>query len=65
MKINGDDFSEDGFTVEDSAQVCHALASLGIGMIEVSGGGIGREDKWWTNLHYVWGELRTMNLGRL
>jgi hypothetical protein len=25
---------------------------------------IGRE-KWWTNLHYVWGELRTMNLGRL
>jgi len=26
---------------------------------------IGREDKWWTNLHYVWGELRTMNLGRL
>ncbi len=46
MKINGDDFSEDGFTVEDSAQVCHALASLGIGMIEVSGGGIGREDKY-------------------
>jgi hypothetical protein len=25
---------------------------------------IGRE-KWWTNLHYAWGELRTMNLGRL
>jgi hypothetical protein len=26
---------------------------------------IGREKNWWTNLHYVWGELRTMNLGRL
>ncbi len=25
---------------------------------------IGRE-KWWTSLHYIWGELRTMNLGRL
>ncbi len=25
---------------------------------------IGR-DKWWTPLHYLWGELRTMNLGRL
>ena len=46
MKINGDDFSEDGFTVDESAQVCHALASLGIDMIEVSGGGIGAEDKY-------------------
>jgi len=26
---------------------------------------IGREKNWWTNLHYAWGELRTMNLGRL
>jgi hypothetical protein len=26
---------------------------------------IGREKNWWTNLHYVWGELKTMNLGRL
>jgi hypothetical protein len=25
---------------------------------------IGR-DKWWTPLHYVWNELRTMNVGRL
>ena len=25
---------------------------------------IGREN-WWTNLHYAWGEFRTMNLGRL
>lgn len=46
MKINGDDFSPDGFTVEESAQVCHALASLGIDMIEVSGGGIGRDDEY-------------------
>ncbi len=46
MKINGDDFSADGFTVDESAQVCHALASLGIDLIEVSGGGIGAEDKY-------------------
>jgi len=46
MKINGDDFSMDGFTVDESAQVCHAMASVGIDMIEVSGGGIGAEDKY-------------------
>jgi 2,4-dienoyl-CoA reductase-like NADH-dependent reductase (Old Yellow Enzyme family) len=44
MKINSDDFSVDGFTVDDSALVSQALASLGIDMIEVSGGGIGSED---------------------
>ena len=46
MKMNGDDFSQDGFTVDESALVAHALASIGIDMIEVSGGGIGREDQY-------------------
>ena len=46
MKINCDDFSKDGFTVDESAQVAHAMATQGIDMIEVSGGGIGREDKY-------------------
>jgi 2,4-dienoyl-CoA reductase-like NADH-dependent reductase (Old Yellow Enzyme family) len=44
MKINCDDFSESGFTVEESAQVCHAMAIRGMDLIEVSGGGIGAED---------------------
>ena len=46
MKMNCDDFSMDGFTVEEAAQVAHALAIRGMDMIEVSGGGIGREDKY-------------------
>jgi 2,4-dienoyl-CoA reductase-like NADH-dependent reductase (Old Yellow Enzyme family) len=46
MKMNCDDFSVDGFTVDESAQVAHAMAALGIDMIEVSGGGIGGEDEY-------------------
>lgn len=46
MKMNGDDFSPDGFTVDESALVAHALASIGIDMIEVSGGGIGEDDQY-------------------
>jgi len=46
MKINSDDFSPDGFTIDESAQVSHAMAALGIDVIEVSGGGIGGEDKY-------------------
>jgi 2,4-dienoyl-CoA reductase-like NADH-dependent reductase (Old Yellow Enzyme family) len=45
MKMNCDDFSPDGFTVDESAQVAHTMAMLGINMIEVSGGGIGRDQK--------------------
>jgi 2,4-dienoyl-CoA reductase-like NADH-dependent reductase (Old Yellow Enzyme family) len=46
MKINGDDFSRDGFVVEESAQVSQAMAHLGMDWIEVSGGGIGEEDQY-------------------
>ncbi len=46
MKMNCDDFSEDGFTVDEAAQVAHAMAVRGIDMIEVSGGGIGSEDEY-------------------
>jgi 2,4-dienoyl-CoA reductase-like NADH-dependent reductase (Old Yellow Enzyme family) len=45
MKMNCDDFSPDGFTVDESPLVAHALAALGMDMIEVSGGGIGRDTK--------------------
>jgi 2,4-dienoyl-CoA reductase-like NADH-dependent reductase (Old Yellow Enzyme family) len=41
IKINCDDFSPDGFTVEDSVRVARALADRGIDLIEVSGGGRG------------------------
>jgi 2,4-dienoyl-CoA reductase-like NADH-dependent reductase (Old Yellow Enzyme family) len=46
MKINCDDFSRDGFAVDEAAQVAHVMAVRGIDMIEVSGGGIGQEDQY-------------------
>ncbi|MBN2204872.1 MAG: NADH:flavin oxidoreductase [Thermoleophilia bacterium] len=42
-KLNCDDFSESGFTVDESTEVAHELAELGIDFIEVSGGGFGLE----------------------
>ena len=45
MKMNCDDFSDDGFTVDEAAQVAHSLAMRGMDMIEVSGGGIGSVDR--------------------
>jgi 2,4-dienoyl-CoA reductase-like NADH-dependent reductase (Old Yellow Enzyme family) len=43
IKINCDDFSTDGFTVEDAVIVAKTLAAKGIDLIEVSGGGRGRQ----------------------
>ncbi len=45
-KLNCDDFSESGFTVDESAEVAHELARLGIDFIEVSGGGFGMEARY-------------------
>lgn len=42
IKMNCDDFSPDGFTVEDSVKVAKGLADKGIDLIEVSGGGRGQ-----------------------
>ena len=42
IKMNCDDFSPDGFTVEDSAAVASAIAKRGMDLIEISGGGIGQ-----------------------
>jgi 2,4-dienoyl-CoA reductase-like NADH-dependent reductase (Old Yellow Enzyme family) len=42
IKMNCDDFSPDGFTVNDSVKVAKALADRGIDLIEVSGGGRGQ-----------------------
>jgi 2,4-dienoyl-CoA reductase-like NADH-dependent reductase (Old Yellow Enzyme family) len=46
VKLNCDDFSEDGFTVEESVQVAHELSQRGIDLIEVSGGGIGEQARY-------------------
>lgn len=46
VKLNCDDFSESGFTIDESAAVAHELAELGIDFIEVSGGGFGMEDRY-------------------
>ena len=42
LKMNCDDFSPNGFTVEDSQRVAEALCRRGIDAIEISGGGVGR-----------------------
>ena len=42
IKMNCDDFSPDGFTVEDSVKVASALAKRGMDLIEISGGGMGQ-----------------------
>lgn len=42
VKINSDDFSDEGVTVAESAIVAKAIAAKGIDLIEVSGGGRGR-----------------------
>jgi len=42
IKMNCDDFSPNGFTVEDSVAVASAIAKRGMDLIEVSGGGIGQ-----------------------
>ncbi len=46
VKLNCDDFSEDGFTVEEAAEVAGELSRLGVGFIEVSGGGFGEEERY-------------------
>jgi 2,4-dienoyl-CoA reductase-like NADH-dependent reductase (Old Yellow Enzyme family) len=43
--MNCDDFSPDGFTVDEAAQVAQAMAARGINLIEVSGGGIGQRQE--------------------
>lgn len=43
IKLNCDDFSPDGFLIEDSIKVAKTLAGKGIDLIEISGGGRGRE----------------------
>jgi 2,4-dienoyl-CoA reductase-like NADH-dependent reductase (Old Yellow Enzyme family) len=46
VKLNCDDFSRDGFTIQESSQVAHELSQVGIDLIEVSGGGIGEEPRY-------------------
>jgi 2,4-dienoyl-CoA reductase-like NADH-dependent reductase (Old Yellow Enzyme family) len=45
VKMNCDDFSLDGFTVEEAAEVAGELAGLGVDFIEVSGGGQGEDPR--------------------
>jgi 2,4-dienoyl-CoA reductase-like NADH-dependent reductase (Old Yellow Enzyme family) len=46
VKLNCDDFSRDGFTIEESAEVAHELSRLSVDFIEVSGGGVGSEERY-------------------
>jgi len=41
LKMNCDDFSPGGFTVEDSVRVAEAVCGRGLDVLEISGGGVG------------------------
>jgi len=43
LKMNCDDFSPNGFTIEDSVEVAETICKRGLDALEISGGGIGRE----------------------
>jgi 2,4-dienoyl-CoA reductase-like NADH-dependent reductase (Old Yellow Enzyme family) len=44
LKMNCDDFSLDGFTVDEATAVARDMAAQGIDLIEVSGGGMEQEE---------------------
>ncbi len=43
LKMNCDDFSPNGFTIDDSLEVAEKICKRGLDTIEISGGGIGRQ----------------------
>jgi len=43
LKMNCDDFSPDGFTVDDSVKVAEAMCKRGLDLLEISGGGVGQQ----------------------
>jgi 2,4-dienoyl-CoA reductase-like NADH-dependent reductase (Old Yellow Enzyme family) len=45
VKINCDDFSQNGFTVRDSSKVIKTICRRELQLVEVSGGGIGNQRK--------------------
>jgi 2,4-dienoyl-CoA reductase-like NADH-dependent reductase (Old Yellow Enzyme family) len=45
VKLNSDDFSSSGFTLDEAITVAKTLGERDIDLIEVSGGGIGRQNE--------------------
>ena len=45
LKLNCDDFSPGGFTIEDSMQVVESISNRGINLLEVSAGGFDRREE--------------------
>jgi 2,4-dienoyl-CoA reductase-like NADH-dependent reductase (Old Yellow Enzyme family) len=43
LKMNCDDFSPKGFTIKDSVKVAEAINAKELNMLEISGGGVGRQ----------------------
>ncbi|UCH58084.1 MAG: NADH:flavin oxidoreductase [Candidatus Bathyarchaeota archaeon] len=44
LKMNCDDFSPEGFTINDSVRVTEAICRRGLDAIEISGGGLGHQE---------------------
>jgi len=45
LKMNCDDFSPEGFTIEESTMVAEAICKRGLNAIEISGGGFGQRQE--------------------
>lgn len=45
LKLNCDDFSPDGFTIQDSIIVAQRMLKKGVDLLEISGGGVGRQEE--------------------
>lgn len=45
VKLNSDDFSPSGFTVDEAVKVAKTLSERDVDLIEVSGGGVGRQSE--------------------
>ncbi|TFF95698.1 NADH:flavin oxidoreductase [Candidatus Thorarchaeota archaeon] len=52
LKLNCDDFSPNGFTLEDSIFVVQQMLERGIDLIEISGGGVGRQKELMTRARH-------------
>lgn len=61
LKLNCDDFSPNGFTVKESTRVALKIAEKGIDLLEVSGGGIGRDNDLRANARHSDPELTELD----
>ena len=58
LKINCDDFSPRGFTIKDCMKVTEIICKKGLTMLEISGGGLGRQQQFRERARSIKPEVR-------